>query len=245
MLIAVLNRSGLVSEAQAVAMTHAVSKQIRHDAAPAWEARAPHVHYFTDIVNVPNDAAIVTIRDSAEVPGALGDHDQDDAGRPRGEVLVRPILDNGGSVLGNADVTVSSVLSHEVLELWADPYIVTWDQGWDGTLWARELCDAVESDSYYLETRSSEVVLVSNFLLREWFTSDPPRGTTHFDWLGKLNAPFSMTPGGYVIKMTGGVVSQEFGAEYPEWRRAYKTRRGARTRARFHADARRVTEPAP
>lgn len=219
--VSILNRSGLVSETQARAMTRGVRAQVQQHFAPLWNMVPPEVRYYPDAVSVPNDSAIITIRDSSDVPDALGDHDQDDVGRPRGEVLVKVILDNGGSIL-DTDLSVSSVLSHETLELVADPYIVDWSQGWDGVLFSREVCDPVEADSYFIETtRRGEFVTVSNFVTPFWFTTDPPPHS-FFDKLGKLDRPFDLTSGGYVIKMEAGKLDVEYGAEYPEWKKSLK-----------------------
>lgn len=228
--IAVLNHSSHVTDAQAAAMVRGVRAQLQKDFAPAWRMYPPEIRFYTDVVNAPNDSAIITLRETSHVQDALGDHDQDDSGRPRAEILIGPILDSGGGIL-DKDLSVSTVLSHEALELAADPYIVDWSQ-FGGVLYARESVDPVENDSYFIQTtRRGELVMVSNFVTPEWFTPYPPPHS-YFDKLGKLDGPFTMTDGGYVITMMAGQIHIEYGANYPEWKKEFKKRHLGRTAIR-------------
>ena len=57
MLIAILNQSTLVSDADATTMTQAVASQVRLDAAPLWDRAPAAVVFYTDPSAVPGDGA--------------------------------------------------------------------------------------------------------------------------------------------------------------------------------------------
>jgi hypothetical protein len=56
-----------------------------------------------------------------------------------------------------------------------------------------------------------------------------------FDYLGTAAAAFTMTPGGYIVVLQEGEVSQQFGERYPAWRRELKKIDVARTARRVSA----------
>lgn len=233
--VAVHNASTLVTQAQTVKMVRAVAQQVFKHVEDPWGRTA-----LVDMAESREDAADSTVAmiivDDIAQAGALGWHDEL-AGRAFGRVAVRPILDNGGSVLGDGQpheraslLSVSSVLSHEVLETLIDPTVNGWWQTAGGDLVAAELCDPVQGDTYTIEIKTGDDydhILVSNFILPSWMDPQADEHDAPFDQLGMLRAPFSMSPGGYLIKMIGGDVSSVFGDACPEWRRQNRTR-GAR-----------------
>ena len=111
MLIAILNQSTLVSNADAAAMTEAAAAQVRFDAATA-------VVFYTDPSAVPAAAHGIAIVDTIQnqPQGVLGFHTEDQGGKLWGVVAAKPELDNGAKVT-TGNWSVSSVLSHEVLEM--------------------------------------------------------------------------------------------------------------------------------
>lgn len=223
MLIAVVNESTLFSAVDAQRAVDACARQLRYHAAPAWARTAPAVVLYSSEASVPAGADILVILDNADQAGALGYHDETPSGKPYGRVFV--------AVSQKAGVSVSSVLSHEVLELFIDPTCSGWE--WDGnsTLYAREVGDPVESDSYTIRIHDGALVEVSNFVFPAWFDPQAAQGS-RFDQLRNVSAPFSMTANGYVIVMVAGKVSQRFGDEFPEWKKALKTFPAARTARR-------------
>src|SRR6185437_14392559 len=116
MLIGVTNASNLVSDQDVYAMTLLVNHQLRHDAAPAFDRMPPEVRYFRDPSLAPAGTFIVGILDDSDQAGVLGWHEIGD-----GRVFARPVLENGGNALSN-ELSVCSVLSHEVLETFGDLY---------------------------------------------------------------------------------------------------------------------------
>jgi hypothetical protein len=221
MKIAVINRSTNVSDIDGRNMTDAIHFQITNHVAPAWNARTAQFKY----VPTNRDDRLesgwwkVYLLDDADTAGALGYHDEDEHGVPYGKVFTKISLQYG---------TVSSVLSHEVIELFLDPpcnrFAIDFNTG---ILYAVEGGDPVENDSYDVGG-----IEVSNFIMPAWFDLTPQSGD-HFDWLGNLTAPFTMTRGGYLIYMQGGEEKSRFqlkvGPEVPAWKKELKWHPAART----------------
>ena len=228
MLISILNQSTLVSNADAATMTEAIAAQVRFDAAPLWDREAAAVVFYTDASAVPAEAhgiAIVdTIQDQPQ--GVLGFHTEDKGGKLWGVVAAKPELDNGGKTT-TGDWSVSSVLSHEVLEMFVDPNCNLWANDGSGRVYSFEVCDPVEAPAYDVNG-----VSVSNFVTPAWFDPLAP-ATARFDKLGQLHAAFSIVKGGYVVYSGSGQPQQKFGEEFPQWRRDMKSGPLARTSARM------------
>jgi hypothetical protein len=238
MLIAILNQSTLVSNADAVTMTEAIASQVRLDAAPLWDRAPAAVIFYTDPASVPAAAhgiAIVdTIKDQPQ--GVLGFHTEDKGGKLWGVVAAKPELENGGQST-TGDWSVSSVLSHEVLEMFIDANCNLWANDAKGSAYSFEVCDPVEAPTYEVSG-----VSVSNFVTPSWF--DPLAApTAQFDKLGLLSAPFSTLRGGYVVYESAGREHQKFGDLFPEWRKEMKAGPLARTRRRLAQAAVRLAEP--
>jgi hypothetical protein len=209
-------------------MTQAVATQVRLDAAPLWDRSPAAVIFYTNASDVPATAhgiAIVdTIQDQPQ--GVLGFHTEDPGGKLWGVVAAKPELDNGGQVL-TGDWSVSSVLSHEVLEMFVDPNCNLWADDGKGSAYSFEVCDPVEAPSYAVSN-----VSVSNFVTPAWFDPLAP-ATAQFDKLGHLSAAFSILTGGYVVYESAGQAQQKFGDAFPDWRKQMKTGPLARTRQRL------------
>jgi hypothetical protein len=228
MLIAILNQSTLVTNADATAMTEAIAFQVRLDAAPLWDRAPAAVIFYTDPANVPATAHGIAIVDTIEdqPQGVLGFHTEDQGGKLWGIVAAKPELDNGAKTT-TGDWSVSSVLSHEVLEMFIDPNCNLWANDGQGSAYSFEVCDPVEAPAYDVSG-----VSVSNFVTPAWF--DPLAAVSaQFDKLGQLKAPFSIVKGGYVVYESVGKEQQKFGEEFPSWRREMKNGPMARTRRRL------------
>jgi hypothetical protein len=227
MLIAILNQSTLVSDTDAATMTQAVASQVRLDAAPLWDRAPAAVVFYSDPAAVPAAAHGIAIVDTIQnqPQGVLGFHTEDLGGKLWGVVAAKPELDNGAQVT-SGDWSVSSVLSHEVLEMFVDPNCNLWANDGKRSAYSFEVCDPVEAPSYTVSG-----VSVSNFVTPSWF--DPlAAANAKFDKLGLLTAPFSILKGGYVVYESAGKEHQKFGDEFPEWRKEMKSGPMARTRRR-------------
>ncbi len=228
--IALLSQSKLLKDhaSDVLVIAQAVSKQLHYHAAPAWAASPWSCIYYPDAASVPASAFRLWLLDDSDAAGALGYHDQDPQGQPYGRVFVKPILDSGGDIMTRSN-SVSVTVSHEALEIFGDPQANLWAQMNDGRLLALELCDPVESDSYNVKIGTTTVA-VSNFVFPEYFDGAPEG--SRFDKMGRLNAPWTMTPSGYQIVMAGGNVSNLWGESYSDSRKAAKQHPAARTARR-------------
>lgn len=201
MKIQVSNKSTVVGPDEFLSMVEACAAQDRDDFAPAWGFVPAQIAANLDGEEDPN-AYQMMIVDTSDSPGALGYHDNDAQGKPRGYVFAKTTVDDGGKV--------SVTLSHELMEMRLDPSCTLWSQTPDGNMRALEACDAVEADTYP-KTVGDATVQVSNFLTPAYFSGVATGAPT--DYLDKLNRQIApaRTPGGYDILIdTTGSPSQEF-----------------------------------
>jgi hypothetical protein len=225
MLIAVVNASTQVSNDDVNTMCQAVQIQLDLHAAPAWNQKSMTIRFYADKTTIPGYAWLVTILDSPDQAGALGYHDEVND-KINGFIFTKPVLDNGGVILYDANnpqnVSVSSVLSHEVLEMFGDRFANFWADGpaiAQGDQYALELCDPVEGNSYVIDVNGKNVS-VSNFIFPSWFNAQATAPTNMpFDYLKLLKAPFTMTAGGYMIVRSANQAQQVFGEQVPNWKK--------------------------
>jgi hypothetical protein len=89
--------------------------------------------------------------------------------------------------------------SHELLEMLADPNVnltvFVQNSNTAGMLYAYEVCDACEDDSYGYQIDN---ILLSNFVYPTWFESFRAEGSTQFDRLNKIQSPLGLLSGGYI-----------------------------------------------
>lgn len=183
----------------------------------------PAAALYRDISKLPqDDVYLCEITDTLDEPGALGFHADD--GRPYIRVLAQGLA-------------TSITLSHEFLELLGDPGCDRWAKRGDGTEVAVEVCDPVEGDSYPVLAEvagEGRTVEVSNYVLGAFWD---PHGVAPFDRQGKLDAPFTMTDGGYMVVLgRDGNESEVFA------RLEYMPGELANSGARWHA-GRRLANP--
>jgi hypothetical protein len=223
--ICVINQSTRVSDSDVSLMCRACTQQVFQDLAPAWSRSGIPVVLWPAASPVPAGSFGMLVLDTPDVQGALGYHDEN-GDLPAGKIFVGPVLDNGGVVLYDAknpeNVSVASVLSHEVCELIIDRYVNAWADGPvlpQGQSYALEVADPVEGDSYAVHLSATEIVSVSNFVTPHWFDAQATAGQ-YFDKLKKLSAPFTMTPGGYmIVRNAPGSEQQVLGEKAPPaWR---------------------------
>lgn len=197
----------------------AMHEQITHEVAPLWGKRSVPVM----LDDTPGELDWeMHLFDDADQAGALGYHDVTPQGKPYGKVFRKVSEENG--------ISVSSVMDHEVLEMYLDPFANYWaDYMTAGESHALEACDAVEDGVYFIGGMRRRGVELSNWLYPAYFI-DGAAGP--YDHLHALTAPFTRTPGGYSIIMQDGRVKQVFGEQYPDWKRALKQFPASRTARR-------------
>jgi hypothetical protein len=198
--IAVVNESPDITDKQARLMTEACRLQIVKHVAPLWALEPWAVRFYTKEKYVPQDSLEIVILEDEENADALGYHHETPNGHRYGRVFTRPVLGDGGAVTEAAH-SVSTVLSHEVIEAFIDPDINLWAEGRPGEMWAYEACDPVQEDAYRIRA-NGRLVYVANFVLPTWFDLQNPKGT-RYDYLRLVDKPFRMTSGGYAIFWNG------------------------------------------
>ncbi len=189
--ICVQNESTSVSDADLRRTLRALQKQIVRDFAPAWGLTAK-----LELGRRRARTLSVVIRDRSDEAGDLGYHFLE--GYPVTYVFALDDIEEYGEY--------TSTLSHELLEMVADPGVNLYADGFVRVAHGRqrkamipyEVCDAVEENLYRIDG-----VHVSDFLLPEWFEPEHKgRGLT-MDFLGVIRRPFELAPGGYTDAIIG------------------------------------------
>ena len=192
--IGIINKATVSLNQDFQAMVQASQKQVSRDFAPVWNEDCNLVM----IDDGTDSYSQIYLWDNAQQAGALGEHHVSPKGFPIGNIYVKVSIQAGDPV--------STVLSHELLELLLNPTIdkVARDPK-TGYGWAVEACDQVEQDSYIIDG-----IPVSNFVFPASF-NPAASASDKFDFLGKLHAPFSMDAGGYAnVQLPDGSWHQIF-----------------------------------
>ncbi len=155
--IAISNISTCVSDSQLEAVLPALQKQVSNDFKAYWDLDCTLTFLSKDKPLTAGWWQIV-VSDRPTQAGALGYHEMSALGTPLGKVFAGLDIETGSSW--------SVTLSHELLEMLADPWINWCAMGSDSRIYALEVCDAVESDrlGYKIDD-----VLVSDFITPAWF----------------------------------------------------------------------------
>lgn len=185
---------------------------------PIWGVDAKLVVSHDIIVNT---WAIVFL-DTADAANALGYHELTKSGQPISKVFVKTTL--------AAKESVSVTACHELAEMLVDPGIQMWADRGNGTLYAYEMCDAVEETTFLIDG-----IEMSNFVHPAFFESFRKAGSVQFDHLKHVTAPFQTLKGGYQITMREGRIGQVFGSAEKEQRFAREDRRLHRSEYRRQA----------
>lgn len=209
-ILAIVNQSSVVSDAMLAEVVDAIQYQVRRDFAPIWGVDAQLVLVGHAAV-APKGAWQMVILDDSDQAGALGYHDVTAEGLPLGKAFIR------SDVL--AKRPWSTTISHEVLEILADPDI-SLSVEYAGTkktvFFAREVCDPCQDDKWaYTVTVSSPLspVLVSDFVLPGWYHAW--RNYPYYDFARHIKKPLQILEGGYqsIYDPTSGRGWQEVDAK--------------------------------
>jgi hypothetical protein len=189
--ISIMNASTVLSDAEIRPVVDALQHQVTDDFRPAWGVDAELAFVPTGAEPTPGTWWL-TILDDSDQAGALGYHDLTPDGLPIGKVFAGTDLKYGS----NWTVTAS----HELLEMLGDPNInlnvlvQTSDEN-AGRLFAYDVCDACEDDSFSYKIGD---VNVSDFVFPSWFESFRAEGSTQFDQTKKITRPLGLLKGGYI-----------------------------------------------
>jgi hypothetical protein len=229
--VTIHNQSSLVTAAQLAAIVAALQEQVTRDFYPRWGITATLTPLTTpaSAKTVPPASETIFVLDHSDQADALGYHELLQSGVPIGFAFAADAKADGA--------TISSVLSHELLEQLVDPLaqcgVITQlgpAFGADANAWglvAQETADPVENDSYEIGS-----VAVSNFVLPAWFSG----AGKVFDFLRRLRAPLSLDAGGYI----------SYSTDLSNWKQVNAERakhKYSRQQRRYTSRARRMTQP--
>jgi len=208
MRLTIANITKSISSSDFLAAIRAIRRQVNDDFGPEWSVTATLRATALNLTSkAPVDGshdAILYVGDASQDPttgveGALGYHSENHRNIPYGFVYLDICAEYGD--------TWTSCLSHEVLELLADPtaaLTVTGPgpKGHKGHVYYDlEVCDPTQGDSYKIDG-----VELSNFVGRHYFGLSGGSGHTNF--LQLPLHPFGVRPGGYFQYEAGGKVFQ-------------------------------------
>ena len=189
--IAITNASTCLTDLQVSAAIPALQRQVSLEFRAYWGVDC-QLRFLTKDEAPAEGWWQISVTDNPDQAGALGYHELTSSGTPLGKVFAGLDLQSGASW------TVT--LSHELLEMLADPWINWCAQGWDGKIYALEVCDAVEADRLGYEI---DGVLVSDFITPSWFE---PTHADRVDFKRRILKPLQLASGGYisVLNANGG-----------------------------------------
>jgi hypothetical protein len=182
-IVAITNASTCLPDSQVEAALPALQKQVHDDFRPYWDLDCT-LTFLAKNEPLTRGWWQIVITDHPDQAGALGYHEMSSTGSPLGKVFAKLDLAKRASW--------SVTLSHELLEMLADPWINWCATGADGRVYALEVCDAVEADTLGYEI---DGVLVSDFITPAWFE---PTCADRVDFKQHVQKQLELAPGGYI-----------------------------------------------
>ena len=182
-IIAITNASTCLTDAQVEAVLPALQKQASNDFQPYWDVNCT-LTFLKGDQRLPLGWWQIAMLDNPDQAGVLGYHELSSQNTPLGKVFAKLDLDSGSSW------TVT--LSHELLEMLADPWINWCVSGSDDKIYALEVADAVEADKLGYEI---DGVLVSDFVTPAWFG---PAAADRVDFKQHISRELELASGGYI-----------------------------------------------
>jgi len=205
--ISVINESTILTDSEVTPVVVALQQQVTNDFRPVWGIDA-ELTMIPQGQQPPTGTWWLAILDDSDQAGALGYHDLTPDGLPIGKVFA------GSDLKAGTSWTVTA--SHELLEMLADPNVnlsvMVQNDNTTGTLYAYEVCDACEDDSFGYQINN---VLMSDFVYPTWFENFRTQGSTQFDRMNKIQGPLQLLTNGYigVFDVTAGTGWQQQTAE--------------------------------
>jgi len=148
---------------------------------------------------------------------SIGYHHVNRDGLPKSIVFVE-------SALAESD-NVALTASHEIVEMLVDPGVNLMTTGpRNNTFYAYESADPVEESA-----RKINGLEMSNFVYPEYFEDFHGRGSMRFDWVGEVDEPFQIMPGGYQSMFTRNGWIDKTGSAAKKKRFEKEDRRGHRS----------------
>ncbi len=194
-----------LTDADVDAMAAAIQNQLRVDVCPVWDLDGSHIFVERAGPVLPPNATPVLLLDASN-PDSLGVHNFGGGS----QIFVGGIMANGGKAL-TGDYSVSSVVSHEIIEALIDPRA----SNVDASGYAFEVCDPVQANWYL----GQGGVAVSDFVFPVWFNAEATSGPP-MDHLAQVERNHELAPGGYAVRQEpSGRPQLVYGAGTPPpWR---------------------------
>jgi hypothetical protein len=215
--IACVNRSKIGLGVSFDELIPALQKFLDECFVPVWgapakliKARKPRVGLWTMI-----------FLDDPDAPDAEGYHDITWRGTPLTKVFIKPTVDAGDQV--------SVTACHELCEMLIDPMATLWCEGPRSTLWAYEVCDPVEEETFNIDG-----VAMSDFVFPAYFDTfrlKKPH-SAQYDYLNKVKRPFHILKDGYAEIRHNRRTVEKFGSRDKAKRFANEDRRWHRSQFR-------------
>lgn len=180
---------------------------------------------------------LFVIVDTTDQADALAYHTEEE-GKIEGFVFAKTIIENGGVVLhlDATTTTVASALFHEVAEALVDAFCNEWWTAANGTFYAAEVCDPVESNNVIVSLVDGTKVALSDFVFPAWRDTQAAAGS-QFNYNNTLKAPFQLEKGGYSITIDKhGKTHTIFKEGFPEWKKELKLKYSHRNKKRTHEE---------
>lgn len=214
-----------VTPAYLARVAAACAAQLANDVRPIWGGPPFGTRVGASPQDVQVGEMVFSIVDSLpDAPGAIAYHDV--AG---GDV---PVAFLALSTC-NSLTDVSTAISHELCETMGDAACDLWADDGAGHEWARELCDAVESNSYAVDLEDGQPpIMVSDWLLPAFFA---PGGVAPFSFMATMPSPTGNAPAGPFQVAAGGYqIQRQSGGGETQVTAADGSRRGAIVAAGKH-----------
>jgi len=225
--VAIVNASTVLKDVDVSAAVATLQVQVSRDFNAAWGIDAD-LSFVGGGGTAPAGVWQLVVLDDSDQAGALGYHDLTAEGLPIGKVFAKSDLQYKSSW--------SVTISHELLEMLADPYInltaFVQSSSTAGKLYAYEVCDACEADELGYTING---VLVSDFVYPAWFEPQLAKvGGVKYDFGGHIKAPLQLLKGGYIgmFDVTHGGGWTQINADRAELTYAMRAKVGSRRERR-------------